>query len=93
MDIYKEATAEFHVSCSTVGLTAIPIHAGMGLIKGVVIRAGAKAIAFGSHPGVTYATGFVLLPNEQSPLIRIDDLNKVWVVGSEAGCPFSWFAQ
>jgi hypothetical protein len=92
MDITREAVAEFQTGSGTVGTTAARIHSGKGLVKGVVVRAGTKPIAIQSTPGATSNAGFQLGAGEQSPWIHIDDLSKVWVIGSEAGCDYSWLA-
>ena len=92
MDIIRESVAEFCIGTGTVGTTAVKIHSGKAVVKGVVVKAGRRPIAIGSHSGVTFATGFWLEPGEQSPMIHIDDLAKVWVVGPRESCDYSWVA-
>jgi len=92
MDIIRESVAEFYIGSGTVGTTAAKIHSGKAVVKGVVVKAGRRPIAIGSHSGVAYITGFRLKAGEQSPTIHIDDLGKVWVVGPREGCDYSWMA-
>lgn len=93
MDIIKESIEELYVGVGSVGTTPAQLHSGKAIAKGVVIRAGAKVLAIGAHSGVTYDTGYQLAIGERSPVIHIDDLSKVWVVGDAADSDYSWIAQ
>jgi len=93
MDIIKTAIEELYVGGGSVGTTPAVLHSCKALAKGVVVRAGTKSLVIGAHSGVTAGTGFKLVAGEQSPMICIDDLSKVWVVGEAADSDYSWIAQ
>ena len=59
----------------------------------VVVRANngnGKAICVGNSDCKN--TGFILAAGEQTPLIPINDINKVWVVSTEDEQGYSWIA-
>lgn len=95
MDIIKEAVSEFYSGSGTVDATAAQLHTGRTIVKWVIIKAaadlGAKTISIGPAEGQA-AGGFVLTAGQESPPICIDNLNKVWLIGSDAGCGYSWIA-
>ena len=95
MDITKEAVSEFHTGSGTVGTSAAQLHTGMAITKYVVVKAAGDLGSKTIHVGPTLAqasSGFVLRAGEQTPPIHVNDLGKVWLVGSDADCDYSWVA-
>lgn len=100
--IVDQSEASFsHGGLSSIGATPLQITATpTPLKKGVYIRArdgnGANLLAVGNSNAVTVnaadgTDGFELAKNEQV-FIPVNDLSKVWIVGSTTGLELSWWA-
>jgi len=77
-----------------VAVTAVGNAVGYVVKKHVTLHA-ATANSGTITVGATCAgaaTGFVLTPGLQSPPIYVDNVNKVYVIGSTPGQAFSWIA-
>jgi hypothetical protein len=63
------------------------------LRKGIVLRANSgnsQAICVGNSDAKN--TGYILAPGERTPLLQVDNLNKLFVVASADSQGYSWFA-
>jgi len=93
-EITKEAVPEFSVGYGTIDGTPTALQPNKEVLKYVVIRADVNntgEIRIGVNAAGT-ANGFPLKAGEQSPMIHIDNLSKVWIVGSTTGQVYSWIA-
>ena len=94
IDIAKEAMATFAAGDGTVGTSPAALPGGQSN-KHVVVRANAgntNVIMVGPS-ALAVPSGFVLAAGEQTPPIYVDDLGKIWLVGSAASQGFSWIAS
>jgi hypothetical protein len=90
-----QAQPQFWTGTSTVGTTAAVVGDYTPLAFGVVLRAdggNSGVVIIGTTAG-NAASGFVLSAGQMSPFIAIDNLNKVFVVGTAAGQKLSWIAS
>ena len=95
VSIGKESMTEWSAGNGSVGtvpaqLVAMPFP----VRKHVIVRANSgnsATISIGPTSAQCDA-GFILAAGATSPPIHIDDLSKVWLVGSASGQAFSWLA-
>lgn len=94
VDIAKESIAGWAAGSGSVGTTPQALG-DFPVTKKVVVRAnGANSGVITVGPSSAQASeGFILGKGEQSPEIYVDDINKVWVVGSDVGQGYSWIAS
>ena len=94
VDVAKESIAGWASGNGTVGTT--PQKLGdYPVAKKVVVRANggnSGVITIGATSDQA-AEGFILAAADRSPEIYVDDINKIWVVGSAAGQGYSWIAS
>lgn len=91
VNVAKESVADWNSGNGTVGTTPQAIGE-YPVKKHVVIRAttgNTGTIGLSPNAG-SAANGFILGAGETSPPIYVDDLNKVFVVGSAASQSYSW---
>ena len=85
---------EFWTDAGTCGTTPKQLKTdSFPLRKGVVLRANsgnAKAICVGNSDAKN--TGYILGPGERTPLLQVDNINKLYVVASDGTQGYSWFA-
>lgn len=94
MDIINEAVSEFRSGSGVVGVTAQAIGTGQ-VRKHVVIRANGGntgTISIGTTK-INAVDGFILAAGNQTPPIYVEDLSKVFIVGSAANQGYSWLAS
>ena len=63
------------------------------LRKGIVLRANSgnsQAICVGNSDAKN--TGYSLGAGERSPLLQVDNINKLWVAATDGQQGYSWFA-
>ncbi len=89
-----QPASDFWTDAGTCNTTAKQLKDKSFPLKwGVVVRAttaNTKPICIGNSDAKN--TGFLLAAGEQSPLIPIDNLNKLWVVSTEGDQGYSWIA-
>lgn len=95
MQIEKESLSEFYSGTVTVGTSPVQIQAAsLPLRKGVHLRVSATPAGLVSI-GVNAAkagAGFIVKNGETSPLLYVDDLNKLWLVSTLADTIVTWIA-
>jgi hypothetical protein len=92
VEIGKESIAQWFSGNGTVGTTPKQLSANrQNIYKHVRVRCHSGVITIGDS-ALRAAAGFIISAGDLSPPIPIDDLSKVWIVGSEAGCTYSWCA-
>lgn len=94
MPIEKESLPEF--KSGSVAVTGTPAQiqsASLPLRKGVYLQVAADGgdIMLGVN-GAVAATGFVVKAGTTSPLLYVDDLNKLWAVSSVGSVAVTWMA-
>jgi hypothetical protein len=81
---------------ATIGATAVQLSStSTPLARGVIVKidgANSGYVCVGFSAGVTTSTGFKMSPDELED-IDIDDLSKLWLIGSAAGQVISWRAR
>ena len=95
VQVGKEAVSTFAAGDGTIGLTATQLTPGGQVSKNVVVRANAGntgTIMVGSS-AVSVPNGFVLAAGAQTPPIYVDDLGKIWLIGSAAAQGYSWISS
>ena len=94
MIVDQVAVGDFWTDASTCTTTPKQLKTdSFPLRKGVVLRAdksNTKSINVGNSDAKN--TGFVLDAGEQSPLLQVDNLNKLYVVASDGTQSYSWIA-
>lgn len=94
MQIEKESLPEFQSGTASVTTAAAQIQsASLPLRKGVYLQvpSGGGDISVGIN-GVCAATGFVVPAGTISPMLYVDDLNKLWVKSSSGVVAVTWMA-
>jgi hypothetical protein len=91
--IGDETMPEWQAGNGTIGETAGQIfNSAFAVHKHVVIRADSAnsgTITLGNS-AIRASAGFILKAGDTSPPIYIDDLSKVWLIGSASGQNYSW---
>ncbi|HEX3657057.1 MAG TPA: hypothetical protein VHV55_14685 [Pirellulales bacterium] len=91
--ISDEAMPEFQAGNGTVGETAAQLFdSTFAVHKHVVVHAddaNSGTISIGNS-AARASSGFILKAGDTSPPIYIDDLSKIWLIGSAASQNFSW---
>lgn len=96
MQIEKESLPDFWSGTITVGLTAVQLSSVKHEIrKGVYLRVGAapadSLVSVGKTP-TDAAIGFIVPAGGTSPMLFVEDLNKVWLVSTKLATPVTWIA-
>jgi hypothetical protein len=95
VNIGGESLPEWCAGNGTVGTAPAQIFpSAKNVVKYIVVRANAGnsgTISLGPAPAQADA-GFILAAGDTSPRIYVNDLSKVWLVGSDAAQAFSWMA-
>jgi len=95
MQIEKESLSEFYSGTVTVSGTPVQIQAAsLPLRKGVYLRVNelpAGLVSIGVNAAKA-ATGFTVKYGETSPLLYVDDLNKLWLRSSVPSTIVTWIA-
>jgi hypothetical protein len=93
VNVAKESVSSWNAGNGSVGETPAQLSdTSFEVRKHVVIRADAGnsgTITVGPNAGGVSA-GFILAAGEQTPPIYVDDLSKVWLVGSASGQNYSF---
>lgn len=80
----------------TVGTDAATVSTvGVPVLKHVVVRADSDnsgTITVGST-SANATNGFILNAGEQTPPVYVDDVEKIWLIGSDADQNYSWLAS
>jgi len=93
VSVGNEAMHNWQAGTGTVGTTPAQIFpAEFKVTKYVVVRANAgnSGTISLNNSAVSADGGFILAAGDTSPEIKINDLSKVWLVGSAADQAFSW---
>jgi hypothetical protein len=95
VSIGQEAMHNWQAGSGTVGETPTQLFPAAFIVrKSVIVRANAGnsgTITLGNSAG-SAGDGFILAAGDTSPEIKINDLSKVWLVGSASDQAFSWLA-
>lgn len=95
VNIGRESLAEWSSGHGTVDQTPVQLFAGVFEVrKYVIVRANAAntgTISLGNS-AIRADAGFILAAGETSPKIYIDDLSKVWLIGSADSQNYSWLS-
>ena len=94
MQIEKESLPEF--KSGTVAVTTTPVQlqaASLPLRKGVYLQvpSGGGDVSIGINSAMA-STGFLVKAGTVSPMLYIDDLNKLWLVSSSESVSITWMA-
>jgi hypothetical protein len=93
INVANQSVSSWNAGHGSVGETAQALSTGAPAVKKhIVVRADAGnsgTITVGPNAGAA-SGGFVLGAGEQTPPIFVDDLKKVWVVGSGSDQAYSW---
>jgi len=95
MQIEKESLPEFASGTVVVGNSPVQIQAAsLSLRKGVYLRIGSPSAALVSIGvnAVKAGAGFIVKSGETSPMLYVDDLNKLWLVSTEINTGVTWIA-
>ena len=94
MQIDRESLPEFWTGRVSVGTTPVQIQAAsLPLRKGLYLKVDETiAAAIVSLGKTTSATGFAIKAGQMSPMLFIDDLNKLWLVSTDAATVVTWIA-
>ena len=91
----SETMHNWQAGNGTVGETPAQLFpAAFRVYKSVVIRANAGnsgTLSIGDNSSRADG-GFILAAGDTSPEIKINDLSKVWLIGSAADQAYSWLA-
>jgi len=94
MIVDQVAVPDFWTDASTCTTTPKQLKAdSFPLRKGVVLRANSgntAAICVGNSDAKN--TGYILAAGERTPLLQVDNLNKLFVVATDGEQGYSWFA-
>jgi len=94
--IEKESLPDFTSGTLTIGATPVKMSGvSHPLKKGVYIRVGAEpegALVSIGQTSLNAADGFIIPAGQTSPMLYIDDLQKFWLVSTEADTPVTWIA-
>lgn len=97
MEIGRETNPDgFRAGHGTVGTSAAQLSTiQFPVLKNVVVRAAAgnSGTISVNSASATATNGFVLAAGEQTPLIYVDDVSKIWLIGSGSGQDYSWIAN
>jgi hypothetical protein len=95
VSIGQESIHNWQAGSGTVGTTPTQLFpAAFRVRKSVIIRANAGnsgTITLGNS-AASAGDGFILAAGDTSPEIKINDLSKVWLVGSGSDQAYSWLA-
>ncbi len=95
VNIAKQSVPEWLAGNGSVGTAPTQIIAmPFPVKKSVIVRANAGnsgTISIGPTSAQADA-GFILAAGATSPPIHIDDLSKVWLIGSASGQNYSWLS-
>jgi hypothetical protein len=94
MQIDRESLPDFWTGRVTVGTTPVQIQAAsLPLRKGLYLKIdetiAAAIVSLGKTASVL---GFAIKAGQASPMLFVDDLNKLWLVSTDAGTIVTWIA-
>lgn len=90
--VAKESVPDWNSGNGTVGTSPQALGASYTVKKHVVVRAASGnsgTVTVGPNAGSASA-GFILAAGEQTPPIYVDDVAKIFVVGSASGQNYSY---